>query len=86
MPDDEAIAELAHRVCAICADAKREHELSWAEVYSGLANAMAMMMRSCDCPTCRKNVLNHVKRALLRELATAVEYSIEKVAGVIGHC
>ena len=74
MRDEEAIAELAHRLCAVCADAKREHELSWAEVYSGLANAMIYVMRSCECADCRKTVLNHVKRELPKELHEALVY------------
>jgi hypothetical protein len=75
--DVEAIAELAHELSSVCAAARRENDLSWEEVYSGLAKAMSFVMRSCDCVECRKAVLRHVKRELPKEL---------RDAAVVGNC
>jgi hypothetical protein len=86
MTDEEAIAELAHELCAVCAEARREHDLSWEEVYSALATAMSYVMRSCDCPDCRKNVLRHARRELPKKLRDAVAYSRDKFCGVVGNC
>jgi hypothetical protein len=77
--------ELALRLEAVCADARRKHDLRWDEVFRALSLAMLSVMRSCDCADCRKSVFRRVKR-LPKHLAEARAYAVEKYAGRVGHC
>jgi hypothetical protein len=76
--------ELALRLEAVCADARRKG-FRWDEVFRALSLAMLSVMRSCDCQECRKSVFRRVKK-LPKHLAEARAYAVEKYAGRNGHC
>jgi hypothetical protein len=84
--DNAAIRELALKLSGVCAIARREHELSFGQLYHALSLAMRDVVRSCDCSDCRKRVLRHVRTQLPKEVGTAAEEAIDKYLGVVGHC
>jgi hypothetical protein len=79
------IKELGQKLCAVCADA-RHRGMSFIQVFAALSSAILSVMRSCDCPDCRRKALRLVKRDLPNGLHEAVAYSIEKYAGHNGRC
>jgi hypothetical protein len=83
--EEEEVELLVLKLDAVCA-AAREDGLSFRQIFYALTWSMRDIMRSCDCPDCRKAALRMVKKDLPKELHEALAYAIEKYAGHVGHC
>ena len=80
----DRVKELALKLSAVCADARKE--CSWEQLYYSVTLCLRDVLRSMDCEDCRKEALRHAMRSLPKELRKAAGEGAEKYLRRVSNC